>query len=190
MKTNIASHALINKAVAFAVKAHSAQCRKGTDIPYVTHPLSAGMILARAGASENMVIAGILHDCLEDTAVTFDELKDEFNEEVATLVLGCSEKDKKDTWRNRKTHTIEHLKSAPDSVCIVSCADKLHNLLSLIDDFKKHGDGLWKRFNASKQDQVWYYSSLGEVFKRKQVSHPIFRDFDDALAVFVGLVKD
>ncbi len=183
------SYGVVNKAVVFAIRAHGAQLRKGTDIPYVSHPLSVGLILARNGASEDMVAAGILHDCLEDTAVTFDELRNEFNADIAGLVRGCSEPDRKDTWKNRKTHKIEHLKTAPDEVCVISCADKLHNLLSIINDYKAQGENVWKRFNADKNDQVWYYSSLAEVLKRRQKQYPLFRDYQAAVAVFLAMVK-
>lgn len=190
MNDTIASYSLINKAVIFCLKAHAEQRRKGTDIPYAIHPLNVGMILTKFNCPENLIVAGLLHDCIEDTLVTFDDIKREFNEVIAELVQGCSEKDKSDTWRNRKQHTVEHLKTATDEVCIVACADKQHNLISLIDDYKKHGEVLWKRFNASKQDQLWYYSSLGEVFGQRRNQHPLFKDFQDTVKIFSDLIKD
>lgn len=190
MSDTITLYSLINKAVIFCLKAHAGQCRKGTDIPYATHPLNVGMILTRFNCPENLIVAGLLHDCIEDTSVTFEDLKREFNETIADLVQGCSEKDKSDTWKNRKQHTVEYLKTASDEVCIVSCADKQHNLVSLIDDYKKYGEVLWKRFNASKQDQLWYYSSLGEVFGQRKNQQQLFKDFQDSIIIFSGIIKD
>jgi hypothetical protein len=178
----------INRAVIFATLAHEGQFRKGTQIPYVTHPISTGMILARAGCSDDLIIAGILHDCIEDTDVTFEQLADEFDFKVATIVRDCSEKDKKATWIQRKKQTIRHLKTVSDDACLVSCADKTHNLLSVIQDFRGIGDALWDRFNATKEAQLWYYKSLGGVFSARGKQHQIYKEFLNLLAIFLALV--
>ena len=99
----------INKVIEFAAKAHmyrpiesGKEFRKGTDIPYFTHPFAVAMILSKHNCSEEMIIAGMLHDCLEDTQVSEDEIKTEFGEKVVEIVKGCSEPNKEDTWENRK----------------------------------------------------------------------------------------
>jgi len=190
MNDRVESYSAIDKAVVFCLKSHNGQCRKGTDIPYAIHPLNVGMILTKFNCPEELIIAGLLHDCIEDTAVSFEDIKREFNERIANLVRDCSEKDKSDTWTNRKRHTIEHLKTASDDACIVSCADKQHNLISLINDYKANGESLWRRFNASKEDQVWYYTSLGEVFTGRKNQHPLFDDFKVSVKTFQTLLKD
>lgn len=190
MNDTITSYSLINKAVIFCLRAHSGQCRKGTDIPYAMHPLNVSMILTKFNCPENLIVAGLLHDCIEDTSVTFDDITREFNETIAELVQGCSEKDKSDTWKNRKQHTVGHLKTASDEVCVVSCADKQHNLVNLINDYKTHGERLWSRFNASKEDQLWYYTSLGDVFAGRTNQHPLFKDFQDTVKIFSDLIKN
>ena len=101
----------ILKAAEFAVRAHMKQVRKGTDIPYVVHPLGVGRILSENKCPDECIIAGILHDTLEDTDITYEDLKEEFGVEVADIVKGASEPDKSDTWENRKKHTIEYLKT-------------------------------------------------------------------------------
>jgi len=179
----------ICRAVAFATKAHAGQLRKGTDVPYVTHPISVGMLLARAGCADDLVMAGILHDCLEDTETTFEQLEDEFNEKVAEIVQDCSEQDKSDTWINRKKATVKKLKTASDEACLVSCADKTHNLWSMIKDYEQHGESLWSRFNATRESQIWYYRALGTVFSEHDPQHNLFQDYQEHLKTFLELVE-
>lgn len=151
----------IEKAINFAVEAHQGQLRKGTYIPYVFHPIDVGKRLAQNDASETLVVAGILHDVLEDTKITLDELKAMFGDEVAALVLDMSEPDKMKPWKERKTQTITYLRDqASMDVKILECADKLGNITDIFNDLDKQGDKLWTRFNAGYEEQKWYYQEL------------------------------
>jgi len=100
---------MIFKAIEFAAKAHAGQYRKGTRVPYLVHPLNVAKILIDSGCSDVVAVAGILHDTVEDTPITLDEIRKHFGQAVAELVAGASEPDKSDTWENRKKHTIEYL---------------------------------------------------------------------------------
>ena len=151
---------LVNKALEFSAKAHLTQMRKGTDIPYITHPFAVGMILANAGCAEELVISGILHDTVEDTEVTLEQIETEFGKAVADIVARCSEPDKQLSWQERKQHTLDVLKSAPEDVRIVARADKLHNISTIIEEHKRIGDKVWERFKAGKKEQSWYYHGL------------------------------
>ena len=102
---------MIFKAIGFAVKAHSGQYRKGTKLPYIVHPLGVAKILIEYGCPEQLIVAGILHDAVEDTHVSLHEIKHLFGWDVADLVEAASEPDKSDTWENRKKHTIGMLQS-------------------------------------------------------------------------------
>src|SRR5690606_21937667 len=119
---------LIEKAIIFAAKAHANQVRKGTDIPYITHPYAVGMLLQKAKCSEEVIAAGILHDTLEDTNTTYEDLVDTFGVRIANLVAAASENDKSLPWEARKQLTIEMLKNASIEEIQVAVADKLHNL--------------------------------------------------------------
>ncbi|NQT45887.1 MAG: HD domain-containing protein [Candidatus Omnitrophica bacterium] len=176
----------IIEAVEFATKAHMKQVRKGTDLPYILHPIGVGKILIQNKCPEECIIAGILHDVLEDTSVTFEELSGKFGERVADIVKGASEPDKSDSWENRKKHTIEFLKTASDEIRMVSCADKLDNIRSILNDYNKEGEKLWGRFRRGKEEQLWYYSSLVESFRAKRYEYAMFKDFE----YLVGLLKD
>jgi (p)ppGpp synthase/HD superfamily hydrolase len=156
---------VIFKAIEFSTKAHAGQYRKGTKIPYITHLLNVAKILIEHECPEPVIAAGILHDTIEDTRVTVDDIREAFGNEVADLVNAVSEPNKSDhTWENRKAHTIKHLKSALPEVLIISLADKLDNIKAIREDYERIGDKLWKRFNRSKEKQQWYYQALADVF--------------------------
>jgi len=154
---------MIHRAIEVAAIAHMTACRKGSQTPYIVHPFEVALILQENNASEELIAAGILHDVLEDSDITEEELKLEFGQVVSDLVIGASEvlEDRENTsWEERKRHTIEYLLNAPIEVKMVSCADKLSNIRSMIKDDKTHGGKLWERFNAGFEDQKWYYTEL------------------------------
>ncbi len=156
---------MIALAIEVAVKAHQNQVRKGTDIPYVIHPLAVGIILAKAGCSDDVIIAGILHDTVEDTSVTLDDLQNIFGEKVSAIVEGASEPDKSLSWEKRKRHTHDFLKRASLDVKFVALADKLNNISATASDYLETGEELWKRFNRGKEAQKWYYQGLVQVLR-------------------------
>lgn len=176
---------VLNKAIAFAVEKHKHQVRKGTDIPYILHPLEALQILYSMGADTDVMVAGVLHDTLEDTDTTDEEIKSCFGERVLELVKYNSE-DKTKSWYERKKHTITMLEKAPKDVQMLILADKLSNLRSIARDYGRLGDELWNRFNAPKGDQAWYYSGIQDSIIRMQ-DYPECKDF---YWEFVGLFKD
>ncbi|ULL13919.1 HD domain-containing protein [Paenibacillus sp. H1-7] len=154
---------LIDRAVEFAAKAHQGQFRKGTDIPYISHPCAVGMILLAAGCGPEIVAAGILHDTLEDTDATYSDLVEQFGQNVADIVMGCSEPDKSLSWEERKEHTVQYLKTASQPVRMVACADKLHNVRSTLRAMQSCDSTLvWNRFKRGKEQQEWYYRQLIE----------------------------
>ena len=157
----------------FAVKAQSGKFRKGTNLPYIIHPLGVAKILIEQECSEEIVIAGILHDTIEDTEITLEDIRKIFGDEVARIVHGASEPDKDGPWENRKRHTIEFLKTAPWDIFLVSLADKIDNIRAIREDYDKLGESLWSRFNRPKEKQRWYYQSLVEVFSRRIDEFPV-----------------
>lgn len=119
-----------------------------------------------AGCAEAVIIAGILHDTVEDTDLTLEFIRERFGEDIANIVDGCSE-NKALRWRARKTERIEALRTASSEVCTVTCADKLHNLRTIISEYDIIGDAVWERFHGGVEDQAWYYRSvLGAIADR------------------------
>jgi len=151
---------LSDKALQMAAVAHEGQYRKNTKIPYIAHPAAVGLILQKAGYKEELVAAGILHDTVEDTEITLEDIKREFGNEIAEIVAGCSEPDKTLSWEERKEHTIEYLKTAPEDIRVVACADKLHNVRSILLDIELNGDDVWTRFKRGREQQAWYYRNV------------------------------
>lgn len=154
----------MDRAVQLAVTAHQGQRRKGKDMPYITHPVSVALTLAAAGCSEEIVIAGLLHDTLEDTEVRAEQIEEEFGAQVLAIVQSCTE-DKRLTWAERKQHTVDSLPHQPLAVKLVVAADKLQNMRELRADHAQIGDAVWDRFKAGKEDQAWYYKSIVKALK-------------------------
>ncbi len=151
----------IQKAIKFAAKTHNQyqqQKRKGKEIPYITHPLTVGMILTLAKASEDVIVAGILHDTIEDSIdekkVTTKMIKERFGNQVLKLVLSVTEQDKSLSWEKRKAEALEHIKHFSQEAVLVKSADVIGNVSELIDDYKRYGDNVFERFNSSKEKIV------------------------------------
>jgi (p)ppGpp synthase/HD superfamily hydrolase len=160
------SHVLIDSALIFAARAHAKQRRKSTDVPYIIHPVGVMMVLVECNETDpELLAAALLHDTVEDTGVTLAELRTHFGEHVAQIVDGCSEPDKGDTWEHRKEHTIAYLKTAPRDIALVSAADKLHNVRSMVMDYQALGNTLWLRFKRGREQTGWYYRSVLQSFK-------------------------
>ena len=156
------SQQIVEEAIEVAAKAHQGQVRKASDIPYISHPFAVGMLLAKAGCTDEVVAAGILHDTVEDTEITLDHIRERFGERVASIVEGCSEPDKSASWEERKKHTLEYLRTAPWEIRLVSCADKLHNALTILSARREMGEAVWHRFKRGRKEQEWYYRGLLE----------------------------
>jgi (p)ppGpp synthase/HD superfamily hydrolase len=156
---------VISRAIEFAASTHRHQVRKGTDLPYVSHPYAVAMLLARLGCAEAVVVAGLLHDTVEDTQTTLAEIEGAFGSEVARIVQGCSEPDKTLPWETRKAHTIAYLATADASVRLVSLADKLHNVLSMQAAQAQVGVKVWERFKRGRDQQSWYYHALLDALR-------------------------
>ncbi|GAE91090.1 GTP pyrophosphokinase [Gracilibacillus boraciitolerans JCM 21714] len=179
---------LIEKAIIVATKAHQHQKRKGTDIPYITHPFAVGMLLQQAKCSEEVIAAGILHDTLEDTEVTYENLVESFGEGVANLVRAASEQDKSLPWEERKQHTIDMLESTSIEEVQVIVADKLHNLRSIHHDLDANGDMIWQRFKHGKNAQHWYYASIVKVLSPRKEEFELINQLEQEVNAVFGSI--
>ncbi|MDW8290740.1 MAG: HD domain-containing protein [Armatimonadota bacterium] len=164
---------VLTDAIEFALERHREQVRKGTNIPYILHPLNVGYILLQHGCSEEVAVAGFLHDTLEDTVTTVAELRQRFGERVAWLVQQVTETDRSQPWEERKRHTVERLRQVEDrEVLLVACADKLDNLQMMREGIRVYGTELWERFKAPLPAQRWYYTTLAELFCQRLTAEP------------------
>ncbi len=159
------------KAYSYAARAHKGQVRKGTKIPYFSHIITTMNYAMELTDNPAVLMAAILHDTVEDTPVTIDEIRHEFGKRVAFLVEAETEDKRHDkpaceTWEIRKQETIEHLKDMPRDVKIIALADKTANAESLAREYRLVGDKLWEKFNQTdKQMQEWYFRKCAEALE-------------------------
>lgn len=154
----------VNRAFMFALNVHGGQTRKDGK-PYITHPFSVAMELAKNGANDELICAGLLHDTIEDGGVTPDELKREFGEEVLRLVLFDTE-NKKLSWKERKDATLLALENCDRKCAMLICADKLSNIRDLADGLKDEGKSFWNKFKYGRDRQEWLFCEYVEVLSR------------------------
>lgn len=171
------------KARKFAENAHRGQFRKTGNLPYIVHPDRVAEMLEKAGANDELVCAGYLHDVVEDTPVGIDEIEKEFGAKVADLVRAHTE-DKTKSWKERKRQTIDTLKSAELDLKMLIVADRLDNLLSLERSLEKTGPSVWGMFNAGYEEQKWYNEEIMAHMNTglpKEKQPDLFRSFESAV---------
>lgn len=163
----------IGRALALAVEAHDGQKRKGTEIPYLAHPMGVASIALDHGADEDQAIAALLHDAVEDGGEHFAEIiREQFGDRVADIVAGCTDgvpdaSGVKEAWLPRKERYIAHLRESSDDVLLVSGSDKLHNARAIVEDLLNVGRSVFDRFTATPDQTIWYYETLSEIFTER-----------------------
>lgn len=160
----------------FAIRAHKGQVRKSErEKPMVIHPIMVANILKEYGYDDNVVMAGYLHDVVEDTDYNIENIKETFGEDVASLVYEASEPDKSKSWEERKKHTIENTKNLDIRHKALICADKISNLEDLRILFEKKGKIDFSNFNKGFKDQKWYYENVYEsLIYNEDINNPMF----------------
>jgi (p)ppGpp synthase/HD superfamily hydrolase len=160
------------RAFLFAAEKHAGQARKASTIPYIAHLMGVASLVLEFGGDEDMAIAALLHDVVEDCggAPMLKEVQRRFGSRVAKIVDGCtdSDTDPKPPWRERKENYIRHLNSADAETRLVSAADKLNNVRSILSDHREVGESIWERFNGARDGTLWYYRALLEEFLRRK----------------------
>jgi (p)ppGpp synthase/HD superfamily hydrolase len=180
----------IQKAIDKACRLHLNQVRKADEsrLPYVSHPFSVAWILSGYTDDEDTIIAGLLHDVLEDVAgYCFEDLVRDFGAEAAGIVKELTEDkdpnapgDSRATWKYRKEKYLRSLEHDSEKTLMVCAADKMHNLQSMVEAHGEQGDKVWKKFNASPDQLLWFYEEVQKVLERRLHSH-IVRDYEKEL---------
>ena len=184
----------INLALKIAAKAHQGQNRKGTDIPYISHPVAVGMIIGQYTNKEAAIVAGILHDILEDVdpAIYSEiDMRRDFGDEITDIVKDVSEPktagQPKLPWKDRKQSYLKRLSNSYYiEAYLVATADKIHNLIDILNDYHQFGDEIWQRFNASKWDILQYYRAVFDLIKNE----PIPKELKHQLESLIRKLKD
>lgn len=159
-------------AAEFAIDAHKGQTRKSSDIPYVSHLFEVAGILIDNKACENLIIAGLLHDVLEDTKKTVSDIECLFApakaREIIKIVMADTEKDKSLPWKDRKLETIAYLKrTRSKNGMLLIAADKLSNLRSFHRTLQECGENMWNDYSCGKNEQYWYFETIGKLLNNK-----------------------
>ena len=178
---------LFEKAVEFAMHAHSGVFRRGKTIPYIVHPLEAALIVSTIAEDQELMAAAVLHDTVEDTSVTLEDIKREFGERVSTIVDILTDRydpshvalDPPIAWHMRKADSLDRISRAPREAQIVVLGDKLSNMRAIARDAEINGDYLWSTFRAGSRESLgWYY--LGLAAALKGISDlPQYKEFEE-----------
>ena len=172
------------RAFLFAADKHSGQTRKASSVPYIAHLMGVASLVLEFGGDEDMAIAALLHDVVEDCGGVpmLKEVGRRFGPRVAKIVDGCTDSytDPKPAWRERKETYLRHLKKADGETRMVSAADKLNNVRSILSDYREVGESIWARFNGGREGTLWYYRSLVEEFLQHK-SNRLVRELELAV---------
>src|SRR5579863_9659412 len=181
------------EALVCATQLHAEQTRKGTTIPYISHLLAVTSLVLEQGGNEDEAIAALLHDAVEDQggADAREKIRRLFGDTVVAIVDGCSDTDvmPKPPWRARKERYIARLRSVSPSVRLVSAADKLHNVRSILADYRIFGEVLWSRFNGGKAGTLWYYRAATDALREAGPS-PLLDELDRTLTELERLANE
>lgn len=159
-----------NEAFLYAAQMHASQTRKKTDVPYISHLMSVAGLVLEAGGGEDEGVAALLHDVVEDCGghPVLQEVRERFGERVAKIVQGCTDAYDipKPPWKQRKLDYLDVLRRADDDIRLVSAADKLHNVRTILADYRREGDSVWERFSGRRDGTLWYYRAVLEVLRQ------------------------
>ena len=178
--------ALFDRAVLFAVKAHAGTERRGKGFPYIIHPMEAAEIVATMTSDQELLAAAVLHDVVEDTDVTVEELRAEFGDRIADLVASESDAfedgvSEEDSWHSRKRAAIDRLARASHDSKIVALGDKLSNMRAIARDYAIQGDSFWNLFHAKDPaDHEWHYRGLAESLRELEDTFA-FKEFESLI---------
>jgi (p)ppGpp synthase/HD superfamily hydrolase len=175
-------------ALDFAFDLHREQERKGSGVPYVAHLLGVSSMVLEHGGDEDLAIAGLLHDAVEDQGgdAVAEEIERRFGTRVAAVVLECTSSDTGASWRDRKEAYLSKLETISEDARLVASCDKLYNLRTIVSDLAQQGDSVFRRFSGGKEGVVWYYR---ELVRRLAPPPVLARQFEAAFDDFRTLVE-
>ena len=186
---------LLDRAIIFAVRAHAGTERRGKGLPYIVHPLEAVEIVATMTCDQELLAAAALHDTVEDTDVSVEQIRAEFGDRIASIV--ATESDvatdalpAESSWHARKQAAIDRLARASRDAKIVALGDKLSNMRAIARDYAELGDTLWLRFHAKeRKDHEWHYRGLADSLRELSDTFA-FREFEQLVRRVFGEMND
>ena len=161
----------LQRAFRYAAEKHAGQTRKQSAVPYLSHLMAVASLVLEAGGDEDLAIAGLLHDVVEDGGgmPRLHEVRKQFGPRVAKIVEGCTDSfgEPKPEWVERKKDYLREVKHVGVETRLVSASDKLHNVRTILADYRQHGEAIWTRFSGKKEGTLWYYRALSDEYQRR-----------------------
>ncbi len=180
------------EAFEYAARAHAGQRRKAKDLAYISHLMAVAALVLEAGGDEDMAIAALLHDVVEDQGgqPRLREVEQRFGKRVAKMVSDCTDADTipKPPWKQRKERYLAHLSQVSPESRLVSAADKVHNAREILADYREEGEKVWERFNGGREGTLWYYRALAKKF-RSLDSNRLVRELDRVVGELERLAR-
>jgi (p)ppGpp synthase/HD superfamily hydrolase len=186
---------LYERALRFAAIAHHSQKRKGSDLPYITHPVHVSVILLRHGFSTEVAVAGLLHDVVEDQGYELAQIEAEFGTRAAEIVAALSERKKdaqgaKRPWEVRKREALEHMRRADPETVAVKVADTLHNVHCFVLDLRREGSQIWQHFGRGPGPQLDNYHQILQTARERLGNHPLVDELADAIENLARMIAE
>lgn len=168
------------RGVATASRAHDGHYRKGSGVPYISHPIAVMLIAASVTNDEDVLLAALFHDILEDVPENYSrtEMEDEFGRRVVEIVEGVTKDSSLPSWQERADAYLEQLSRGSEESVIVAAADKFHNLSQTLEDLERDGHALWERFRSTPCQQLWWYTNVRNIIAERLPSMPLLEDLD------------
>lgn len=183
----------LQRAFRYAAEKHEGQARKQTAVPYLSHLMGVTSLVLEAGGDEGLAIAALLHDVVEDCGgmPRLREIRKIFGPRVAKVVEGCTDSfgEPKPEWIERKKDYLREVRDADDETRLVSASDKLHNVRTILADYREQGEAIWARFSGKKEGTLWYYRALSDEYQRRN-SNRIARELEIAIGELERMVAD
>jgi (p)ppGpp synthase/HD superfamily hydrolase len=181
-------------ALILTARAHRTQDRKVGGVPYVVHPFHVSVILIRYGFSEDVAIAGLLHDAVEDQDVPLDGIEAQFGPAVAGMVAALSEQKREAgverPWEIRKQEALAEVRQASLDTVAIKAADALHSTRSLASDLRHVGPSIWENFSRGPKETFWYYQSIATIVGQRLGNHPLAAELDAAIQDFARAIDE
>ena len=175
----------LQRAFRYAAEKHDGQTRKQSAVPYLSHLMAVASLVLEGGGDEDMAIAALLHDVVEDCGgmPRLREIRKQFGHRVAKIVEGCTDSfgEPKPEWVERKKDYLREVKHAGAETRLVSASDKLHNVRTILADYRQHGEDIWTRFTGKRDGTLWYYRALSDEYRRRSPNR-ITRELEIAVA--------
>lgn len=185
----LSESAKLHEAIIYATQAHKGQYRKGTQTDYICHPMEVLQILTEMRADNNLMIAGVLHDVVEDTGKKMLEIESLFGTDVAHLVKGHTE-NKSLEWKERKSGLVKKLEKGDIRLKKLVLADKVSNLRSIDSDIRLIGNKVWDKFSVGKNEEYWYYTSMKNALSELAADEDAKAVYDEMMELYNGVFEN